>query len=702
MAMPSDYVERVYAGVLGKLIGVYLGRPFEQWSHQRIMEELGPIDYYVHERLGQPLVVTDDDVAGTFTFIRALEDHGVSADITAEQIGKAWLNYIIEKRSILWWGGAGNSTEHTAWLNLDRGIAAPQSGSIAQNGQTVAEQIGAQIFIDGWAMVAPGQPRLAAQMAEQAGKVSHDGEAVHAAMLWAAMEAEAFVSKDVDHLIETGLSVIPGNSLITRLIDEIRQWHSQNEDWRDTRQQIEGHHGYARYPGNCHVVPNHALMIMALLYAPDNFHRGQMIINTSGWDTDCNAGNLGCLQGIMLGLGGIEDGPDWRGPIADKMLISSADGGNGITDAVRQTYYLAGLGCTLAGARPPAAPKSGARFHFALPGSRQGFTIAARKPNGAIGNLENVALEDGRALRLNFDHLAAGQTIAANTPTFQPPDVVDMRTYDLMATPLLYPGQTVRARLVASADSSGPIAVALRLQQHEPGGTLKDIDGDAQALAPGEEAALAWTIPDIGSMPIGTVGIAVQAREIRAQGSVMLDYLSWDGTPRLRMTRPRGDCDFWYRAWVNDTDIFSRRFPQSFRISHGRGTGKITYGTRDWVDYAVSADLIIHSGEDAGLILRSQGRRRYYAARLTRTDRFQIIRAYDDQTEVLADAAFSRPLEHLLPMTFAADGGVLRAKVGGQTIEATDDTPSALANGGIGLMVTEGAVSAEVISVQPA
>ena len=28
-AIPHDYAERVYAGVLGKLIGVYLGRPFE-------------------------------------------------------------------------------------------------------------------------------------------------------------------------------------------------------------------------------------------------------------------------------------------------------------------------------------------------------------------------------------------------------------------------------------------------------------------------------------------------------------------------------------------------------------------------------------------------------------------------------------------------------------------------------------------------
>lgn len=32
MELPSDYYQRVYAGVLGKLIGVYLGRPFEGWT----------------------------------------------------------------------------------------------------------------------------------------------------------------------------------------------------------------------------------------------------------------------------------------------------------------------------------------------------------------------------------------------------------------------------------------------------------------------------------------------------------------------------------------------------------------------------------------------------------------------------------------------------------------------------------------------
>ena len=33
MSIPYDYLERVYAGVLGKLIGVYMGRPIEGWTH---------------------------------------------------------------------------------------------------------------------------------------------------------------------------------------------------------------------------------------------------------------------------------------------------------------------------------------------------------------------------------------------------------------------------------------------------------------------------------------------------------------------------------------------------------------------------------------------------------------------------------------------------------------------------------------------
>ena len=86
--LPTDYPERVYAGVLGKIIGVYLWRPFEGWTYERILSELGEIDYYVNDRVAgrPPLVVTDDDISGTFTFLRALPDYGNSPDITSRQI----------------------------------------------------------------------------------------------------------------------------------------------------------------------------------------------------------------------------------------------------------------------------------------------------------------------------------------------------------------------------------------------------------------------------------------------------------------------------------------------------------------------------------------------------------------------------------------------------------------------------------------
>ena len=266
MPIPSDYLERVYAGVLGKIIGVYLGRPFEGWTYEKIMAELGEVWYYVNEKRRLPLIVTDDDISGTFTFLRALPDFGNSTDLSAEQIGQTWLNYLIEHRTVLWWGGLGNSTEHTAYLRLKQGIPAPLSGAIATNGKVVAEQIGAQIFIDGWAMVAPGDPALAADLARRAGSVSHDGEAIYGAQVLAAMEAQAFIEQDVDKLIDCGVSFIPKDSIIYRMVADLREWHAEYHDWHDTFRQIQANYGYDKYGGNCHMIPNHALIHLGLLY----------------------------------------------------------------------------------------------------------------------------------------------------------------------------------------------------------------------------------------------------------------------------------------------------------------------------------------------------------------------------------------------------------------------------------------------------
>jgi len=57
------------------------------------------------------LIVTDDDISGTFTFLRAMLITTTTAPYGSARSAKPGFNYLIEGRTVLWWGGLGNSTE---------------------------------------------------------------------------------------------------------------------------------------------------------------------------------------------------------------------------------------------------------------------------------------------------------------------------------------------------------------------------------------------------------------------------------------------------------------------------------------------------------------------------------------------------------------------------------------------------------------
>jgi ADP-ribosylglycohydrolase len=665
MRLPADYAERVYAGVLGKIIGVYLGRPFEQWTHTEIEERLGEIRYYVTghpaiepSKRANPLVLTDDDISGTFTFLRALADHGHRRDLTPAEIGRTWLNYVVEERSTHWWGGVGVSVEHTVYLRLKEGMQAPETGAAALNGKVLSEQIGAQIFIDGWAMVCPGDPELAADLARRAASVSHDGEAIYAAQVVAAMEAQAFVEDGLDALIDGAVSLIPRDSVIFRAIDDIRAWHAAEPDWRRTRARIEERYGYDRYRGICHVVPNHALILLAVLYGEGDFGRSLTIVNTSGWDTDCNSGNVGCLLGIRNGVAGIDAGPNWRGPVADRMYLSSADGGRAITDAATEAVHVVNAGRALAG-EPPWAPKGGARLHFALPGSVQGFQ----------GPVENV----GGALAVRGPGVAV-------TPTFIPPEAIAMTGYELQASPTLYPGQTVRARV-----DGAPCRLLVRV--YDGTDDLVTLRGPEQA---GGE--LAWRVPDTGGQPVAQVGI-------EASGPARLEWLTWSGAPDMTLTRPAKGGSMWRRAWVHGVDRFDPHWPEPFRLIQNRGRGLLIQGTREWTDYEVRAAVVPETVAAAGIAARVQGLRRYYALLLCDDDTVRLVRELDGTTE-LAEASFRRRDygdPHALALRVA--GPRLQATVDGEVVlEARDD---ALTGGAVALVCDEGCLTCDAVNLAP-
>lgn len=722
MALPKDYLERVYAGVLGKIIGVYLGRPFEGWSYEAITEHLGEINYYVHERLKVPLIVTDDDISGTFTFVRALEDYGYSRDITPAQIGQTWLNYLIEEQTVLWWGGLGNSTEHTAYLRLKQGIQPPRSGSVELNGKVVAEQIGAQIFIDGWAMVAPGDPQYAADLAGRAGSVSHGGEAIYGAQALAAMESQAFVESDINKLIDTGLSVIPKDSIIYYMINDIRGWHAKEPDWRKGRELLAARYGYDTYGGNCHMVPNHGLMIMSLLYGDDDFQKTLMIVNTCGWDTDCNSGNIGCLMGIKNGLKGLENGPDWRGPVADRIYLPTADGGRAITDAAAETLQLVNAGRALQGVAP-LRPKDGARYHFELPGSVQGFMNEDSPEARDVISLQNVyddqLSQDGsRLLALDYQGLAPGRVGRVETAVFVPSSDVssyfDKRGYRLLASPKLYAGQTIKARLVADADNASAVNAAIYIKHYDEEDNLNRQSGDEVALPAGESAMLEWQVPDLGGQPIALVGIQISG-ENGSCGRVYLDRLTWDGTPDMLLKRPyerdftrlaRGKgAKMWKKAWVNGMDTRERLteldfWPETYRLIQNVGRGLFIHGSRDWSDYQASAKMTPHMCRAGGLGVRVQGMKRYYAF-LCDEKSIRLVAAREGQDALLAQAegGWTPGREYSLCLQVA--GSRLSAYLNGQLVLEAEDENQLFSGGGIALIAEEGRIGCEDVEVRP-
>lgn len=677
MDLGREYLERVYAGVLGKIIGVYVGRPFEQWSREAIEARFGDILYYVHEKQGHRLIVADDDISGTFTFLRALEDHGFDPDLTSAQIGETWLNYIVENRTILWWGGLGQSSEHTAFLRLKGGIPAPESGSIALNGKIVAEQIGAQIFIDGWGLVCPGEPDRAVDLAARAARVSHDGEAVYGAQMVAAMVSLAFIESDIRRVIEQSLELIPADSTVAAVVRDVAEWRGTLPDWRDAQVRLVERYGYEKYLGGCHMVPNHAVVQLGLRYGDGDFSRSMTVVNTAGYDTDCNSGNVGCILGVLGGLAGLESGPDWRGPVADRMFLPTADGGSCMSDAATQAVRIAHYARRMRGL-PAEEPAH--RFDFSLPGAVQGFMASDEADSRGVVQVEGT----GGGLRLRYHGLGQGRIARVGVATFPPAVDRSGGGYGLFACPALSPGQTVRALL----EGLGQARARIYVQGESP-------DGDALTFASdwssGESHSLA--VQDPTAILVET-GIEIQAPEAsRLDGEAVLRWFDWNGEPHADFVRGKGD--LCRQQWVNAShDAWGR----PFQVVSNQGIGMEITGTREWRDVRVRASGRTTLAKRWGLMVRVQGLRRWYGLLADGTC-VQLVRQVHGRETVLAEAPLVTEFGEILQFECSAQGPRLEGVVNGVRLGAED---GALECGGIALACDEGRAAFWDVGVRPA
>ncbi len=691
MRIPEEYLERCYAGWLGKIVGVRLGAPIEGWEYDKIRAVLGEevFDYIVDYRD----FAADDDTNGPMFFLRALEDYTCSEDLTSEQIGKTWLNYTPYEHGFYWWGGYGVSTEHTAYLNLRAGIPAPQSGSIAQNGRTVAEQIGGQIFIDTWGLVNPGNPERAARFARKAAAVSHDGEGVHGGMFVAACIAEAFVQRDIRAVVEKGLSLLPEGCEYARMARDVIAFHDEHPaSWRDCFEFVRANYGYDRYPGSCHIIPNSAVMVLSMLYGEGDFTRTIGICNMCGWDTDCTTGNVGAIMGTLVGLEGI-DYEKWLRPVHDFLACSSVMGCLNIMDAPACACEIARLAYRLNGEDPPARWKEilegrAARFHFDLPFSTHSFRVAGTEKF----HLRNVPREEGgRCLRCAAE--MAGKTVDVYYKTcYCKEDFTDGR-YDPDFSPVLYPGQTVEASVCLAPEADGAFAARVFALDKNHG---REILGESVALTPGVWTRLRLEIPPIEGGRIELAGVRFEHTSGPRDWLVArIDDVDFSGAPSYSVQfglEREVQWSFRHREITQFTRLKGLWYLEDGAL-HGSGADFAEAYTGDvsWRDYALSGSLRPMIGETCQLMARVQGACRSYAVRLTGGGRLQLVKNVETKYRVLAERAFPWEYGQRYAFTLECVGARLRVlSEAGEELLSFEDGENPYLRGAVGVGVEKG------------
>ena len=702
--MKKEYIEHIYAGWLAKIIGIRLGAPVEGWSQRQIEDIYGETDGYLVDYRD---FAADDDSNGPLFFLRALEDCGKGSEMKAQDVAEALLNYAPFEHGFFWWGGYGVSTEHTAYLNLRNGIKAPESGSIEQNGKTTAEQIGGQIFIDTWGLVTPGNPDIAAKLARKAASVTHGGDGIHGGIFVAVCISYAFVESDMNKILEKGLSYIPENCDYAKIVRVVMDYHKKNpNNWKDCWKFIRDNYGYDKYPGMCHIIPNTAVMILALLYGNGDFSDTLQICNRCGWDTDCNVGNIATIMGVRNGLDGI-DYRKWREPVNDFLACSSVVGSRNIMDIPYGACYIAKLAAELAGEKLPApydkiAEDKIESCHFEFPGSTHVMRVRIEhlnkgddypKPEYHLMNTDESAAFGNRSLKVTANRMESGENVLVYKKTYyRPADFHDSR-YDPAFSPLVYPGQTVHGSVMVPEYGLSDLQVSLYV--HEVRGD-RIYQGDAVVLEKGQWKQLEFVIPAMEGALLDEVGFCVHVggeRGSAQQVTVLLDYFYTDGTPDYSVEMRKEEEEVWTPVHREITQF--TKLKGLFYLADGNlhlsccDFGEAYTGSHNWKDYTAEFWLTPHTGDWHMMNVRVQGGIRSYAAGFLADGRAAILKN-ENGYRILSQCDFAWEKEKEYHLCVSVEGSRLILWVDDQKLLEVTDVERPYLEGAVGISVQNG------------
>ena len=201
------------------------------------------------------------------------------------------------------------TAERVAYRNYIAGIPVPDCSSYYN---PFREYIGAQIRVDYYGYINPGNPEAAAEMAWRDARVSHVKNGIYGAMFIAAVIAAAAATDDPLTAIEAGLDEVPAKCRLRFFVDKIIDLWKSGAPWDDAYRMIHEDFDENTEYGWCHAVSNCMIVSAALLWGGGDYGTSVCHAVQTAFDTDCNGATVGSIIGMMKGIDAVSE--EWRAP----------------------------------------------------------------------------------------------------------------------------------------------------------------------------------------------------------------------------------------------------------------------------------------------------------------------------------------------------------------------------------------------------
>lgn len=245
-----------------------------------------------------------DDIYMDLTFVDVFEKEGLDAPVGSFATAYANAGYF------LW------HANQMARYNILNGIMPPESGHWLNNPH--ADDIDFEIEADFAGIMAPGMPNSSSEICDKIGHIMNYGDGWYGGVYVAAMYTLAFVSDDINYIVEEALKVVPKESNYYKTIKDVINWYKENpDDWHQTWFRVQQKWGQdVGCPDgvfttvNIDAKINSAWIVLGLLYGQGDLGKTYSISTRAGDDSDCNPGNAGGIVGTMIGYKNIPE--YWR------------------------------------------------------------------------------------------------------------------------------------------------------------------------------------------------------------------------------------------------------------------------------------------------------------------------------------------------------------------------------------------------------